>query len=475
MKILVTTHSSRFFDSDRANLNSLNKRFESRTLENLPDLETFGSWQQAIAVKGKIAFWEFSDQQDGRIAPRFIRAFEPPFNPQSVCFVDDVLMIAGPDRIMRYGPGFKELEPFTDNWITGTHTIRNAGDGTVWVTSAPANAAIRLDSKTGAVIERLVMPAQYGKGHDLTGADDLRAHFITLDYQPTHINSAAPVGDGILVSLLVPGAVGLFDQHRNYREICSGLRGCHGARVHPKTGEIYVADSPAGLVWYFDKDSGTPRRRLDFHSRWLHDAEIVADNVLLGLLSDHNSLAFMDETSGEIFENVSCDGLGQSTLFCQVVDAPPKWDATLQADTHAKAVQPRVLLSSSVELIEDLSNSSSLILTREKPQRLFRVESNDQLKHEYLILGIERELDPGHYRLLTEAACSKGGLTVGLIDAHSQLWIVNCQHDKSRAADWSDFRCETRTKYKLVIAACNMSTPGPVDSILQRVSIARHV
>ena len=475
MKILVTTHSSRFFDSDRANLNSLNKRFESRTLENLPDLETFGPWQQAIAVKGKIAFWEFSDQQDGRIAPRFIRAFEPPFNPQSVCFVDDVLMIAGPDRIMRYGPGFKELAPFTDNWITGTHTVRKADDGTVWVTSAPANAAIRLDSKTGAVIERLVMPAQYGKGHDLTGADDLRAHFITLDYQPTHINSAVPVGDGILVSLLVPGAVGLFDQHRNYREICSGLRGCHGARVHPKTGEIYVSDSPAGLVWYFDKDSGTPRRRLDFHSRWLHDAEIVADNVLLGLLSDNNSLAFIDETSGEILENISCDGLGQSTLFCQVVDAPPKWDATLQADTHAKAVQPRVLLSSSVELIEDLSNSSSLILTREKPQRLFRVESNDQLKHEYLILGIERELDPGHYRFLTEASCSKGGLTVGLIDAHSQLWVVQCQHDKSRATDWLDFRCERRTKYKLVIAACNMSTPGPVDSILQRVSIARHV
>ena len=54
MKILITTHSSRFFDSDRANLNSLNKRFESRTLENLPDLKTFGPWQQAIAVKGKI-------------------------------------------------------------------------------------------------------------------------------------------------------------------------------------------------------------------------------------------------------------------------------------------------------------------------------------------------------------------------------------------------------------------------------------
>ena len=473
MKILITTHSSRFFDSSRANLNSLNNRFDTRSLDNLPDIADFGPWNEAIALHGKLAFWKINYNCEKRISAKLLTCFEPPSNPQSACFVGDVLLVAGPDRVMRFGPGFKSLDPIVDNWIVGTHTVRKAPDDNIWVTSAPANAVLRIDPMSRSVLERVIMPTRYGAGYELTPKDDLRKHFIPLDYQPTHINSAWPIDDEVLVTLLVPGAVGIFDRERNYREIFSGLRGCHGARVHPQTGHIYITDSPGGFVWYIERESGRVLKRLDFHSRWLHDAQALDQGVLLGMASDQNVLHFMDEATGECLETIKCDRLGRSALFSQVAEVPRSWVETLSLESGEET-----LAEARFEKHEDLM---PLLLDESNPawqqgyiQPRFEVQDKGPKRYEYIMVTAKRLIGRGTYRLSCNVRCFEGGVTIGLLDALTGDWIGQCQCDAYRLEDWVDFTHNHSGYVSLVIAACNANEVGPVRALVESIQLSKH-
>ena len=81
MKVLITTHSSRFFDSNRANLNALNNRCDARPFDNLPDIASFGSWNEAIAVQGKIAFWRIDYNCGKRVSAKLLTCVEPAVQP----------------------------------------------------------------------------------------------------------------------------------------------------------------------------------------------------------------------------------------------------------------------------------------------------------------------------------------------------------------------------------------------------------
>jgi len=474
VKLLITTHSSRWFDSQRGSLNGLNVRFQDRSLDDLPPLESFPPASDAIEVSGKIAFWDLTPGPDERIGARLLKVFEPENNPQSTCFIGDTLAIASSDRIMRFGPGFEERPPLTDGWIAGTHTVRNVGDGTIWVTSAPANAALRIDAKNDRVIERLVMPACYGVGLKLEPEADLRKHFVTTDYQPTHINSAVPIGDELLVSLLVPGAIGIFDARRSYREIISGMRGCHGARLHPVTGEIYASDSPAGLLWYFDAETGKPRRRLDFDSRWLHDVVYLGDGILVGLASDRNSLVFMDERTGEILREVASDSLGRCTLFARFEDIPDVWfDYLINDHTEQKLSSANARLFDATDLTNTISQTKEVHSPGCVFNQCFELITDDLHTYEYLMSAPELSLDRGLYRLETRTICHTGGISIGLIDLANDNWLVQCQNDAGRTEDWVDFDCKTRITVRLVIAAFNPQDAKPVRCLIKNIILHR--
>ena len=473
MKVLITTHSSRFFDSSRANLNSLNIRFDARSFDNLPDIGSFGPWNEAIALQGKIAFWRIDYNCEKRVSAKLLACIEPAFNPQSACFVGDVFLVAGPDRIMRFGPGFESLDPIVDNWIAGTHTVRKARDDTIWVTSAPANAVLRIDPMSGSVLERVVMPARYGAGYQVTPDDNLRKHFIPLEYQPTHINSAWPIGDEVLVTLFVPGAVGLFDKERSYREIFSGLRGCHGARLHPQTGHIYVTDSPGGFVWYIERESGRVLKRLDFHSRWLHDAELLDKGVLLGMVSDQNMLHFMDEATGECLETIKCDGLGRSALFSQVAEVPQSWVDTLSPrDGEETSAEARFEMHE--DLMPLLLDKSNLAWRQGHIRPLFEVQDKGPKRYEYIMVAAKQLINRGTYRLSCNVQCFEGGVTVGLVDARTGDWIAQCQCDAYRSEDWVDFTHGRSGYVSLVVAACNVKEIGPVHALVESIQLSKH-
>ncbi len=472
MKLLITTHSSRWFESQRGSLNALNERFQNRVLENLPPLDSFPPVGEAIQVTGAVAFWRLEPPGAAGRRVTLLKVLRPAVNPQSVCFIGDKLAIAGPDRVMLYAPGFEELTPLTDPWIAGCHTVKLAEDGTIWVTSAPANAALRLDPGSGRVVERLIMPARYGVGHALTPEDDLRTHFITTDYQPTHINSAVPVGGGLLVSMLVPGAVGFFDEARTYREIAGGMRGCHGARVHPRTGEIYASDSPTGLVWFFDRESGRPTRRLDFGSRWLHDALILDDGAIVGLASDRNEILFLDEAGKPVAEPEKCDGIGRSPLFVNCEEAPEAWvEALMDSTAAAPSVEARVRFGKTLNLTSETFSSGGRIADACRLAGFYELSVGGALSQEYLWGSADFKLGAGNYRFQTRAKCDVGGISIGLIDQGRDCWIVACTHDTHRHEDWLDFALDRPTKARLVIAAFNADRPGEVKALVKQIVV----
>lgn len=458
------------FAGTTADLNELNRRFKAPKWQSEPRaLKDFPSANETIRLTGKTAFWEIESSREGTPALRLLHVLEPDRNPQSACFFDDNLAIASSDRVMIYGPGFEPLEPIIDPWIAGTHTVRHDGKGSLWVTSAPANAALRVDTRTRRVIERLRMPDTYGHGLPLRPEDNLREHFLPTDYQPTHLNSAEPVGEGVLVTLWIPGVVGYFDKERNYTEIARGLRGCHGARVHPETGEIYVSDSPTGLIWFFDPENFRVTRRIDFRSKWLHDAIFLGDGYFLGMLSDKNSIVVLNQESGDITQEVSCDALGRSTLFVNLDEPSAAWRDFLRAGESDVESAARFKTPEAIDILTPTIRSGHAASAHVGIQERVRLSHQNPLSFEYLYLGDEWELPAGRYRLEVSCECKVGGVSIGLLDIENDSWLVSCECEARRSTDWRDFATDTPKSVRLVIAAHNPDGESPVDCEVKNV------
>jgi hypothetical protein len=165
--------------------------------------------------------------------------------------------------------------------------------------------------------------ALYGQGYGLEGADQ-RRHAIPDEGQTTHVNAAHRAGaSGLVVSTLIQGAIGRFDLTAGadgaYEEICRGFVGCHGARVSAE-GEVYFADSAAGLLVFLTAD-GRVARRFATGSRWLHDVQQIAGSVYAFALADRNELQLHDVATGELlarrrFLLWPLPGLFQAARWC---------------------------------------------------------------------------------------------------------------------------------------------------------------
>ncbi len=229
MKILCVTHSSRPFMEERTTINGLRKRFDRKDrLEQLPPLQTLSGIESSVPFFGGLSLWEIDENNNYEL--KFIREYKPNYKVQFATFKGNYLLVYGSDRLEVLNTDFQVIKTIQDSWLVGGHTVYVDDQSHAWVTSAPANAALKINLDTGEIIERIIMPKQYGAGYDLSTEDDLHTHYIPTDLQPTHINCAFPLKDGLLVTLWIPGTVGYFDKDRSYREIVRGIRGCHGGK-----------------------------------------------------------------------------------------------------------------------------------------------------------------------------------------------------------------------------------------------------
>lgn len=331
MKVLCVTHSSRPFEQTCSSLNSIERRFPPGRLQALPPLDSLGSVQAAMPYSGRLTLWRLDD------CPRleFLRAYDPDYKVQSAVFAGDALVVCGFDRVEILDTDFKPRRTVRDNWIAGGHTAFMDAEGSLWCVSAAANAILRVDIERGEVVERIRMPPRYGTGYPVRLTDDLRAHFVPIDLQPAHVNCAVPTPAGVLVTMWIPGAVGLYDADRRYREIVHGLRGCHGGRLTSDGRQLYVTDSSAALIWFFNLDDGRVVRRLRIDdSAWVHDSELIADRLLAVSIADRNEVRLVDLGSGETLFRQDCSPFGESAMFVTCCEVSPAWHTRLGTSNH---------------------------------------------------------------------------------------------------------------------------------------------
>jgi len=308
------SHSTRRMDFSRATLNFLTRRYAAPDrLRNLPPLAALPSEHNPDFI-GNLTIWDWS----GSLAtPPVQRHFIPKtYKAQHAVIWRDKLLVCGTAFLEIYplaGPFDRPVQVITHPWFSGAHTVFVDGLDR-FVVSCSAPDALLFFRSDGTLVDAWRIPAEvYGHNYDLTLTDDLRAHYIGNDQQTGHINCGAPAPDGYLCSLLIPGAVGLFDAQGRYRELTTGYVGCHGARPMG-TGGFYFCDSCNGLIIEMDWQ-GRVLRRFQVDSGWLHDALHLGDGLYLCALSDHNTFELWDTKQGTLIWRLACDAFGATTQF----------------------------------------------------------------------------------------------------------------------------------------------------------------
>lgn len=476
MKILCVTHSSRPFLEARSSLNGLEQRFGGQRTNSRPPFESLPGKDQAVPFNGSLTLWAF-DETAETPALRFLWSYDPGYKIQSATFVGGLLVICGSDRLEILNHHKELIRTIQDPWLCGGHTVFADAQGDIWVTSAPANAALKVNLETGSVVERLLMPHRYGTGYDLGPDSDIHEHFVPTDLQPTHVNCAYPVGDGLLVTLLIPGVVGRFDGKRHYREIVTGLRGCHGGKLNPAGDELYVTDSASGLIWFFDPNTGKNKGRLKVDSQWLHDSHYVSDTIMAAGLSDRNVLCLIDRSNGAVLLEQACGRFGKSVMFVNCCEADSAWAHTFSTgddrigsdvnhDEKDRVLGPN-LLAAMMETpfwhkaASDAGELKGYVFLRE-----------ESCNNQYLMLGPSIPLRAGDYILEADVDCRHGQISLGLLaEAESDYFLTSLIFDSIVSRQHEVFAVDQAVKAKVSISARNGVSGGPVEFVLRRISL----
>jgi FkbM family methyltransferase len=323
-------------DFHRASLNFLVNRYASpNRLRNPPPLTDLPGAKSSEYI-GNVTVWDCGD--DPCSPPKLITFQKRDFKAQHAVLLGDRLAVCGTDHLEVCDLSGKTLFERTDPWFSGGHTICRTGrGGEVAVSCSGSDAVLLFDlssDRPDATALRIPEP-WYGRNYDLPRDADLHSHYIHNDLQRTHINSAVPLGDGFLVSMLIPGAVGILGRDGTYRELTRGFVGCHGARMRPGLDGFYFADSCLGALVEMDW-SGRVLRRFAVATRWLHDVEWVADELFLFCLSDTNSVELWDVASGRLVWSMKMDDYGENTQFSSI-DRGGAAPAPVVADNLAAA------------------------------------------------------------------------------------------------------------------------------------------
>lgn len=479
MKVLCLSHSEREFDLAGASINALNLRAARRRPPlTRKAIESFPGIEQAIPFVGGLTLWRLDE---GAQRLDLLASYHPDYKVQSAVFAGDRLVVCGSDRLEVLDPEMQPVRVIRHPLLAGTHTIALDDEGGAWVTSAPANAALRFDCVSWELTRVLPMPSRYGKGPSLDGHLDLHRHFVPTDYQPTHVNGAFPASrDEVLVTLWKQGALVLLNtKGGRSREIATGFIGCHGGR--PDGAGYYLTDSAGGQLVEVTA-AGRIARRVSLASRWVHDILKLGAGVAVAAVGDRNAVEIFDVETGVTLFRRSCEPFGRTTMFVSLDEVSEAWSKSLAArapETEETLAGDGQDLSrpefGADELLPPLHNVTGwmpqLDIVEGYPLRLI---SRRRLTSEYLLLSRPVKLWSGRYNVRCRVDSAVGNISVGLLDADSDRWILS----KPMADRLNDFErvieVQDPLRVRFVVSAHNHEGPGPIEANLYWASI-RHL
>lgn len=315
--LVGVTHSDRPFDIDRCTSEFYKTRFGSPgRLLSLPPFFSLKPARAYAPYAGGASFWIYDPRTPDE--PRLLCHFNPGYRVQHAVPLGEHFLLAGPEFVELVSGDGQTLWHASDPWMAGVHTVFHH-NGRVAVSCSASDAVIVLDASNGAVTHALRLPLGVyggGGGYLLERDHDVREHFIVNDHQMTHINCAWPCEEGIYISTLIHGVVGLFGWDSSYRELFRAPVGSHGVRrIAP--GRLLLADSCAGVGRVYDM-SGNEQEHFDFGCRLLHDIDIADGRFVLGTSTDLNVLMIADRTSGKILARWPMQFFGAGVQFLSV-------------------------------------------------------------------------------------------------------------------------------------------------------------
>lgn len=315
--LIGVTHSDRPFDIDRCTSEFYKSRFGAPDrLLNLPPFFTLKPARSYAPYAGGASFWVFDTRTPDD--PRLLCHFNPGYRVQHAVPLGEHFLLAGPEFVELVSGDGQTLWHASDPWMAGVHTVFHH-NGRVAVSCSASDAVVVLDASNGAVTHALRLPLGVyggGGGYLLERDHDVREHFIVNDHQMTHINCAWPCEEGIYISTLIHGVVGLFGWDSSYRELFRAPIGSHGVRrIAPD--RLLLADSCAGVGRVYDM-SGNEQEHFDFGCRLLHDVDLADGRFLLGTSTDLNVLMIADRASGKIIARWPMQFFGAGVQFLSV-------------------------------------------------------------------------------------------------------------------------------------------------------------
>jgi hypothetical protein len=210
----------------------------------------------------------------------------------------------------------------------------------------------------------------FGRNYPIDRTSSVVEHYIDNDRQLTHVNSAWPWRGGLLVSLLIPGAIGWSDPDGIYHELMRGFVGCHGARVRSDIEEIFFADSCSGMLVFLDL-KGQVIRRVGTGSRWLHDAVQIRDELFAAATFDRNEVVLLNVATRQVAGRISCAARGgpRSLSF-----------AAAAAATRESGLRPDVRADDIGRTVPDMEMDRAELSRRHAAM----IRARDELAHDYL-------------------------------------------------------------------------------------------
>jgi len=317
-RLLCCTHTSRKMDFTLCSQNYLTSRYSSPSrLNNLPDFYTLPDQQHATDYIGGFSLWEWDKFE---MMPSLKAYVSKDYKVQDVCGYQDKILVCGTNFIEIYpiyGPYETPEKIITHPWFAGGHTVEINAENEI-VVSCSGPDAILFFNIDGRFLRYFRIPETiYGENYRITLEHNLQEHYISNDMQLGHMNSAIPVNEGYLCTLLIPGSIGFFNSNGKYNEIICGFVGCHGGRAIDKH-TIYFSDSCNGLLIEMNWE-GKIKRRFKINTVWLHDSLHIMDSLYLFSLSDSNVLELWDIEKVEMRWKINCDEYGATTQFLSVI------------------------------------------------------------------------------------------------------------------------------------------------------------
>lgn len=319
--LLVVTHSDRRVELDRCGLNYLTRRYANPDrLSAPPPFAELKPSAKASPHLGQVTIWRFlgGDFRQPQLVAHLVPDPEPGspgrYKPQHAVWKDGRLWVVGVEQVQVFDARLSLVRTLTDPWMAGGHTINADGGGAMISTWSGSDSVIVIDAETFAVKHAWRLPeALYGRNYPLSRTDSVVDHFVPNDLQLTHVNAAWPHNGGVLVSMLIQGAIGWFSPRGEYRELLRGYVACHGVRAS-RRGQVYFSDSCLGTINFLD-ETYRVESRLDLDSRWLHDAEEVAPDLFAACVADRNTVEIVDRVTAKTRHVIAGHEFGESTQF----------------------------------------------------------------------------------------------------------------------------------------------------------------